>query len=143
MNRNLQIICISIFVMTLGCATPQKGALAGAAIGGGAGLALSSQGGKTNEQRATGLAIGALLGGAIGYLASKEKLKKEKPYSSSPEEMADAPRLRRPEVRRIWVRERIVGDEYVSGHWKYLIQKNAVWTKGDRDERRKDKKEKN
>ena len=39
------------------------------------------------------------------------------------------PKLKRPEVRRVWVPDQIVGDEYVTGHWKYLIEKNAVWTK--------------
>jgi hypothetical protein len=41
----------------------------------------------------------------------------------------DIPKLKRPEVRRVWVPDQIVGDEYVTGHWKYLIEKNAVWTK--------------
>jgi len=41
------------------------------------------------------------------------------------------PKLKRPEVRRVWVPDQIVGDEYVTGHWKYLIEKNSVWTKED------------
>lgn len=40
-----------------------------------------------------------------------------------------APKLKRPEVRKVWVPDQIVGDEFVSGHWKYVIEKNAVWTK--------------
>jgi len=40
-----------------------------------------------------------------------------------------APKLKRPEVRRVWVPDQITGDEYVTGHWKYLIEKNSVWTK--------------
>ena len=48
---------------------------------------------------------------------------------SSPEPTNDIPKLKRPEVRRVWVPDQIVGDEYVTGHWKYLIEKNAVWTK--------------
>lgn len=39
------------------------------------------------------------------------------------------PRLKRPEVRKVWVPDQIVGDEYVSGHWKFVLEKNAVWTK--------------
>jgi hypothetical protein len=41
----------------------------------------------------------------------------------------DLPKLKRPEVRKLWVPDQIVGDEYITGHWKYLIEKNAVWTK--------------
>lgn len=39
------------------------------------------------------------------------------------------PKLKRPEVRRVWVPDQIVGDEYISGHWKFVLEKNAVWTK--------------
>jgi hypothetical protein len=39
------------------------------------------------------------------------------------------PKLKRPEVRKVWVPDQIVGDEYVTGHWKYVLEKNAVWTK--------------
>ena len=41
------------------------------------------------------------------------------------------PKLKRPEVRKVWVPDQIVGDEFVSGHWKYVIQKNVVWTKSE------------
>jgi hypothetical protein len=39
------------------------------------------------------------------------------------------PKLKRPEVRKVWVPDQIVGDEYISGHWKFVLEKNAVWTK--------------
>ncbi len=39
------------------------------------------------------------------------------------------PKLKRPEVRKVWVPDQISGDEYITGHWKYVLEKNAVWTK--------------
>lgn len=39
------------------------------------------------------------------------------------------PKLKRPEVRKVWVPDQIVGDEYISGHWKFVLEKNAVWAK--------------
>lgn len=39
------------------------------------------------------------------------------------------PKLKKPEVRKVWVPDQIVGDEYVTGHWKFVLQKNSVWTK--------------
>lgn len=39
------------------------------------------------------------------------------------------PKLKRPEVRKVWVPDQIVGDEYISGHWKFVLEKNSVWTK--------------
>ena len=41
------------------------------------------------------------------------------------------PKLKRPEVRKVWVPDQISGDEYISGHWKFVIEKSAVWTKED------------
>ena len=48
---------------------------------------------------------------------------------SEPLEIQTVPKLKRPEVRKVWVPDQIVGDEFVSGHWKFVIEKNAVWTK--------------
>lgn len=39
------------------------------------------------------------------------------------------PKLKRPEVRKVWVPDQIVGDEYITGHWKFVLEKNSVWTK--------------
>jgi hypothetical protein len=59
----------------------------------------------------------------ITACASQDKKKTDQ------EQAQNIPKLKRPEVRRVWVPDQIIGDEYVSGHWKYLIEKNAVWTK--------------
>lgn len=39
------------------------------------------------------------------------------------------PRLTRAEVQKVWVPDRISGDEYEAGHWKYVIQRNSSWAK--------------
>lgn len=130
MNTVLNRIAAIVTAMALvGCATTERGALLGGALGGAAGFAISSQDGHSSEQRATGLAIGALIGGTIGYFVSKEKIRQEQLKRTEPKQMEFAPKLKRPEVRRIWVPDQIVGDEYVAGHWKFVIEKNSVWTK--------------
>lgn len=53
----------------------------------------------------------------------------EEPKKTDQEPSQNIPKLKRPEVRRVWVPDQITGDEYVTGHWKYLIEKNSVWTK--------------
>lgn len=50
---------------------------------------------------------------------------------SEPPQAQTIPKLKRPEVRKVWVPDQIVGDEFVSGHWKYVIEKNAVWAKSE------------
>jgi hypothetical protein len=53
------------------------------------------------------------------------------PKKAEQDPSQNIPKLKRPEVRRVWVPDQIVGDEYITGHWKYLIEKNSVWTKED------------
>jgi hypothetical protein len=62
---------------------------------------------------------------ALSVVACASQGKKK----TDPQQTEVPPKLKRPEVRRVWVSDQIVGDEYVSGHWKYVIEKNAVWTK--------------
>lgn len=59
----------------------------------------------------------------VAACATQDKKKADQETSQN------IPKLKRPEVRRVWVPDQIVGDEYVTGHWKYLIEKNSVWTK--------------
>ena len=39
----------------------------------------------------------------------------------------DAPTLISPEVRRMWVPDKIEGDQYVKGHFIYYFEKGAQW----------------
>jgi hypothetical protein len=41
----------------------------------------------------------------------------------------NVPSLTSPEVRRIWVPEKIEGNKFVDGHYMYVIDKPSVWSK--------------
>jgi len=128
-------ICNSILiVVTLliqACASVEKGTLFGSFIGTSLGLAVGSQHDLSRDQKISSAATGALIGGAIGYLATKEKLKNDQTKKIAPLMQETTPKLKLPKVRKVWVPDQIVGDEFVSGHWKYLIDQPAVWTKED------------
>lgn len=64
---------------------------------------------------------------AINLLSACESMKKKDTLNSKNKE--DTPKLKKPVVRKVWVPDQISGDEFISGHWKYVLEKNAVWTK--------------
>ncbi|MBK8203068.1 MAG: hypothetical protein IPK68_12365 [Bdellovibrionales bacterium] len=41
------------------------------------------------------------------------------------------PKLTRPGVQKIWVPDQINDNVYETGHWKYIIDKQSVWSKQD------------
>lgn len=134
MNQRLLLNTFFAMVATIlgvGCATVEKGALLGSFIGSSIGLAISSQQELSKDQKITGVAAGALIGGTLGYFATQEKLKKEQLKKTEPLTMEQTPKLKLPRVRKIWVPDQIIGEEFVSGHWKYLIDQPAVWAKED------------
>jgi hypothetical protein len=131
MNFKLKFILISMICFTTACSSIPKGTLLGGAIGLGAGGLVSRNQSESSEKNMS-LAAGALIGGAIGYFWSEDKIKKERELKSGAKPSEFAPKLNRPEVRRVWVPDQISGDEYISGHWKYLIDRPAVWSKEDK-----------
>lgn len=130
MNSKIKYLFISLIYFTTACSSLPKGTLLGASIGLGVGGVVSNNQ-EDSSQKNLSLATGALIGGVIGYFLSDEKIRKDRELKSSPNVKDIAPKLNRPEVRRVWVPDQIQGDEYISGHWKYLIEKNAVWSKED------------
>lgn len=130
MNFKIKYILMAIIYFTTACSSIPKGTLLGAGIGLGVG-GIASQNQEDNSQKNMSLAAGALIGGAIGYFLSDQKIKKERELKAGPRLTDFAPKLNRPEVRRVWVPDQITGDEYISGHWKFLIDKNAVWSKSE------------
>lgn len=130
MNFKIKYILMTIIYFTTACSSIPKGTLLGAGIGLGVG-GIASHNQEDNSQKNMSLAAGALIGGAIGYFLSDEKIKKERELKAGPRLTDFAPKLNRPEVRRVWVPDQILGDEYISGHWKFLIDKNAVWSKSE------------
>ncbi len=130
MNFKIKYILMAIIYFTTACSSIPKGTLLGAGIGLGVG-GIASHNQEDNSQKNMSLAAGALIGGVIGYFLSNEKIKKERELKAGPRLTEFAPKLNRPEVRRVWVPDQILGDEYISGHWKFLIDKNAVWSKSE------------
>ncbi len=130
MNFKIKYILMAMIYFMTACASIPKGTLLGAGIGLGVG-GIASHNQEDNSQKNMSLVAGALIGGAIGYFLSAEKLKKERELKVGPRLTEFAPKLNRPEVRRVWVPDQILGDEYISGHWKFLIDKNAVWSKSE------------
>jgi hypothetical protein len=110
-----------------GCATPARGALLGAAIGGGGGAAWAYQTRARPQALAIDALIGAAIGAGIGYLASPKKAPSLAPAPVPPTDFM--PKMKRPEVRKIWVPDQISGEEFIQGHWKYSIDRPAVWSK--------------
>jgi hypothetical protein len=82
------------------------------------------------EGKVIAIASGALIGGVIGYFATKDKLQKSQVKPAEPL-LNFVPKIKRPEVRKVWVPDQISGDEYVSGHWKFVIDRPSVWSKED------------
>lgn len=125
------ISILSLTTLVSGCASWERstflGVGIGGAIGGGIGTATSEDAGGA----LLGLGIGAVLGGAIGLLAFQDKEQKE-PLVKNPVkkgEESKIPSLTSPEVRRIWVPEKIDSNKFIDGHYEFIIEKNSVWTR--------------
>jgi hypothetical protein len=77
------------------------------------------------------LRIAVLSGGifpitfAIGCSSFYKKSSKEMRAEPPP------PKLTRPGVQKIWVPDQINDNVYETGHWKYIIDKQSVWSKQD------------
>jgi hypothetical protein len=132
MNSKVKYILMAMIYFTTACSSIPKGTLLGATVGLGVG-GIVANGQDDNSQKNTSLAAGALIGGVIGYFLSDDKIKKERELKAAAAPKDFAPKLNRPEVRRVWVPDQISGDEYISGHWKFLIDKNAVWSKSEEE----------
>ena len=40
-----------------------------------------------------------------------------------------APELTRPKVKKIWVKDKVIGNRYIKGYWEYIIKENSEWSK--------------
>ena len=98
----------------------------GTGVGGAAGAVIGKNHGRgSNVKSMQGAAIGAVLGGLLGFLTHKGKKKKTTEVNA--EELP--PLLTRPKVKRIWVKDQVQGNRYVKGHWEYLIEENSKWNR--------------
>jgi hypothetical protein len=75
-----------------------------------------------------GTASGAALGALIGLLTEPKKTvsqESDKPTAST--DLTD-PSFTSPEVRRVWVPDKIDGTKYIKGHFMYVLERGSVWT---------------
>lgn len=101
----------------------------GALVGGGMGAAVGSSSGDQQKGAMIGAAVGTALGGITGYMKHKgdEKLA-HIPAGKQILENSE-PSLTQPRVRKVWIPPRVEGEQYVTGHWIYVIERNSNWQK--------------
>ena len=126
----------SLRILTLagtlaGCATMKDSVLLGSFIGASAGAMIGRQATGNDRGLAIGAASGAAAGGLIGYAGRKDKLKKESVKQSEELKTRESgpkfPNVSEPEVRAIWVPEKIENDRVEAGHYLYLIERPSVF----------------
>lgn len=130
---------VAITLLMSGCATQNKSAGLGGAIGAGTGAILGgiADPGKDGEYRTRNVVVGAALGGMAGLITGSvihentEKQKEEaykKGLASAPKSKSDSmPNLKNPKVDARWIEGRIIGNRYVESHWEYIIVEPARW----------------
>lgn len=127
MDLKVKAALISTLLLLNGCATVGKSVMLGAAVGG---IAGGTIGQNQNPQGggAVGMAVGAGIGSLISYLAFKEKTAKSS--SDKPKPLEDEfPFLTKPKLRSIWVPDKIEGNQYIKGHYIYIIEDPGTWSK--------------
>jgi len=121
------IICLALS----GCATMEKSVLLGAGTMGAIGTGVGAGAGNSVGSALLGLGIGAIFGGAMGFMGHKEQEEKARQAKSGSKKTDDTkvPSLTSPEVRRVWVPEKIDGGKFIEGHYMYVIERNSVWSR--------------
>ena len=72
------------------------------------------------------LLVGVLMSGCSTL--SKAKVSKEgKAKLAKKEEVS--PLLTKPKVRKVWVKDKVIGNRYIKGHWEYIIKENSQWSR--------------
>ncbi len=64
---------------------------------------------------------------ALCLVSCASKPKTNAPKSDS--KNANVPSLTSPEVRRMWVPEKIEGNKFIEGHYMYVIDRPSVWSR--------------
>ncbi len=115
---------------TFGCATLKSNTFIGASIGASAGAVTGTLIGAPNHS-GTGTLIGAasglVLGGLIGLLTEPKKQSTTSETSQKNDE-SKKPSFTSPEVRKIWVPDKIEGNKFIKGHEIYVLERGSVWT---------------
>lgn len=130
MNKQ-SLMALTAAITLSGCASIERSTLLGASIGAAAGTGIGLAAEKSAGSALIGAGIGALFMGTMGYLAHKDKERKDAMMnrSSKDRNASKEPMLTKPEVRRIWVPEKIEDGKYYEGHFMYIIEKPSAWSK--------------
>jgi len=124
----------SIALLT-GCATTTRstvlGMTVGSAIGGGFGAAAGRAQGTTIRGGAIGAGVGAAIGGVAGYMEHRKPGNGKFQSLLNTKSGGSVPSLTMPEVRRIWVPDRVENDQFIEGHFIYVIDKQSRWRRDD------------
>ncbi len=128
-NRSIPILIVCLALS--GCATMEKSVLLGAGTMGAIGTGVGAAAGNNVGSALLGLGIGAVFGGFMGFAGHKDQEEKTRLAKSGTKKTEDSkvPSLTSPEVRRVWVPERIDGGKFIEGHYMYVIERNSVWSK--------------
>lgn len=128
-NRSIPILIVCLSLS--GCATMEKSVLLGAGTMGAIGTGVGAAAGNNVGGALLGLGIGAVFGGFMGWAGHKDQEEKARQAKSGSKKADDTkvPSLTSPEVRRVWVPEKIDGGKFIEGHYMYVIERNSVWSK--------------
>ena len=125
-----KLIVTAIAVTMFGCSTATKSILLGGTLGLGTGVLVGSQ---NHDDKDKAMLIGGLVGlgvgGLLGYAGFKDVENKRTTTSSNGKESDElsAPNLSAPIVRRVWVTDKIEGNNYIRGHYIFVIQESSHW----------------
>ncbi|MBI4403529.1 MAG: hypothetical protein HY537_05180 [Deltaproteobacteria bacterium] len=126
-----KLIIIAICIVVNGCASIEQSIGLGATVVGAIGVGMGTAAGGNVRSALVGLGVGAVVGSAVGYLAHRDRHEKETYLKlvSKNNEVSKTPSLTAPEVRRIWVPEKIEGSKYIDGHYEFILERNSVWSR--------------
>lgn len=127
----LYTIILTVTAFLTGCATMRDSLLLGGAMGATAGGVVGNASGQDAKSTAIGAVIGAATGTLFGYLGHKEEKRKEQDRQAQLNALKGGkpkyPSVSTPEVRAVWVPDKIENDQFISGHFIYVIDKPATF----------------
>jgi len=154
MKKTLSLMVCATFLLSTGCTTVQRGALAGSALGAGTGAIIGHQSGETGPGALLGAGVGALLGALTSDLVEDHNeryahIRREEHYHARTPEpayiprVADAGNIKSVEPHyeyetkqvwkdtshdeRIWVPEHTKGNRRIQGHWEVVQVDEGHW----------------
>lgn len=127
MTKHYLSILTSMTLLS-GCASLNDSLVLGGTIGAAGGGLIGNQMGRGDPRStAIGAVTGAAFGTLFGYLGYKDERRKEKERLGRANGKPNYPRVSSPEVRAIWVPDKIENDRFIGGHYIYVIEKPATF----------------